>query len=514
MPTAAKRRQHLKVREDQASFAENVQVWMVPMKSDKLWMALIILLLLTPSVASIPSSVILDQIDNCAPVALEGVQIEGDLILAGLKLCEKCCNGSHKPGDVPVNSNISISNSTFQGKVNLEGARFQRTVEMKGNVFLGETSFKDAQFFQNCSFDRSSFPKGVDFSGCDFWKQAAFESARLAEASFKDTNFSRDANFGRSTFAGYASFENAAFYKTASFYEVQFLGEAYLRGAKFYGNKARFAGAAFNGVTSFSEARFNEAIFNMARFASEARFMNASFLGKASFLGTDFEGEALFYRANFSSQIDLTACTFQRLFLHWNVIRERLKVDGNGEIFKKMIENYKRLGWLADNSECYIDQRHWIMEKKPWTDPSKAADIFLESYCGYGSRPERTLCWIIPVIIFFGLVYWKNGGIVRIKKPDLDSGKVKIMARKEGDDAYQIEFIVPPPEKDKSRAKSLLRSLWFSFLIFSRRDTWEMHADGEMGRWMVWERRLGLVLFTIFTYYVGKLFLSYFTPSP
>jgi uncharacterized protein YjbI with pentapeptide repeats len=477
-------------------------------------MALIILFFLTSSADSITSSVILDQIDRCSPVTLDGVQIEGDLILDGLKPCEECNSSSLKPGEILIDSNFSIRNSTFLGKVSLQGAKFQKSVDMNGNVFLGETSFKGAHFLQNCIFDRSSFSKGADFSGCHFRKLASFESSRLSEASFKDTDFSMDANFGRSTFTGFASFENAVFNKTANFYEAQFLGDAYLRGAKFYGNKARFASAVFNGVASFSETRFNEAIFNEARFASEARFMNANFLGKASFLGTNFEGEALFYKANFSSQIDLTACTFQQLFLHWNVIRDKVKVDANGNIFKNMIDNYKRLGWLADNSECYIDQRHWIMEKKPWMDPSKAADIFLESYCGYGSRPERTLCWIIPVIILFGLTYWKNGGIARIKKPDLESGKVKIMARKEGENAYLIELITPQPERDKSQAKSILRSLWFSFLIFSRRDTRDMHAEGNMEYWIIWERRLGLVLFTIFTYYVGKLIISYFTPSP
>lgn len=511
-----------------------------PMKSDPIkieWlsMVLIIFLLLTPPADCLSSGSILDLIEKCSPVILDGVQIDGDLVFDNLNPCEECCNGT-KQGKVLVKSNITVRNCTFLGKVSLQEAEFQKMVEMKDNIFLGDVSFKGAHFLQKCSFDRSSFSGGADlsdcqffqdasfdrcsfdarsiFSRCHFWKLASFESARLGETTFKEANFSIDADFGRSIFAGCASFENAAFHRTANFYDTQFMDEAYLRGAGFHGNKSRFARAVFNKAAIFSEAIFKEATFAEARFAGEARFMNASFLGKTSFVGTDFKGEALFYKANFSSQIYLTECSFQQLYLHWNAIREKLKIDANGEIFNKMIENYKRLGWLADNKECYLDQRHWLMEKKPWTDPSKAADIFLESYCGYGSRPERALFWIIPIVIFFGLIYWWNGGVVRINKPDLESGKARIMARRERDDIYLIEFIVPPPARDASQAKSFLRSVWFSFLIFSSRDRQNMQAEGEMERCMAWEQRLGLVLFTIFTYYVGNLIISYFTPSP
>lgn len=278
--------------------------------------------------------------------------------------------------------------------------------------------------------------------------------------------------------------------------------------------KAYFFDTDFFDTVSFSESIFRDSFFNNARFIGNALFLNSSFLGPVRFLGSNFEQDALFYKANFSSDIILDGCAFDKLVLHWSAIRDHIVLNENAEsIFNKLIGNYKTLGWLADANECYFDLRKWKQEKTKWTAITKVPDIFLENYCGYGTRPLLALFWIVPIILIFGFVYWLNGGISQTSRPDLAREKLNLIARKLSEEAFQIEYLPPEPKKDVSPYKSLARSIYFSFLVFASRDAGNMQTDGRVSSWVAWERRLGLALFTIFTYYVGKYIISYFMPG-
>ena len=109
------------------------------------------------------------------------------------------------------------------------------------------------------------------------------------------------------------------------------------------------------------------------------------------------------------------AATYSKLVLHWNSIRNRIKPDET--IYRDLIENYKGLFWISDVNGCYFDFRQWKQSTKPWTDITKIPDIFLELYCGYGTKPLNTLFWIGLFILLFGIYYWSKGGINKIIKP-------------------------------------------------------------------------------------------------
>jgi uncharacterized protein YjbI with pentapeptide repeats len=489
-----------------------------------------------PVGSKVSSESILNQILDGQSVIYDGVEIGGDISLSSLNLLngKLDTNGSSSHLQI-VNSSISITNSTFKGKFSLPGVFFKKPVKLNDNTFKedanlegavfqnkssfnyskfeGVASFSRSYFYEVAHFENCKFEEESSFSGSIYKKDARYSGAKFSDTSFKDAFFSGNTIFGDTKFMKYATFENSTFLKSASFNKASFMEKSDLFSSRFVG-KAYFFDAAFFDTVSFSESFFRDSFFNNARFIGNALFLNTSFLGPVSFLGSNFEQDALFFRANFSSKITLDGCTFDKLVLHWSAIRDHLVLNENAEsIFNKLIGNYKTLGWLADANECYFDLRKWKQERTEWTAITKVPDIFLENYCGYGTRPLLAVFWILPVILFFGFMYWLKGGISQTSQPDLARDKLNLIARKLSEKTFQIEYIPTEPKKDASPYKSLARSIYFSFLVFASWNVGNMQTEERAKSLVAWERRIGLALFTIFTYYVGKYIISYFMPG-
>jgi uncharacterized protein YjbI with pentapeptide repeats len=477
----------------------------------------------------IASDTILNQLRNDQPVTYDHVEIIGDLIL---DLSRDGMGGEETPKT--VNSTIIISNSTFHGKINFDRAHFKKPVVMEGNLIEGEAHFRNASFLNQSSFGstdfratasfeganfsqealfkRCTFEEGAVFYGSVYTKEANFDWAKFTNAYFQKSQFGGCARFGRAIFQESANFEDSRFLDNAIFNQAEFFGKAFLGGVKFDGRRTYFTQANFHDSASFSGSIFSDVYFNDAKFVEEAAFLNCSFDGNVRFSNTQFQKDAIFYQAKFSSNLNLDGCSYYKLILHWNSIRNHLKPDE--KIYDSLIKNYKNLFWISDVNECYFDLRNWKQSMKPWTDITKIFDVFLEWYCGYGTRPQNTLFWIGLVSLLFGLYYWSKGGVYQIQTLALGRDKILLTAKKVSEDTFQVEHI-PKPKKELSRIRSLLSSLKFSLFVLAQKNTDDIET--EKGIWpqiVELERWLGRGLFVIFGYYVGSLVVSYFTPLP
>ena len=145
---------------------------------------------------------------------------------------------------------------------------------------------------------------------------------------------------------------------------------------------------------------------------------------------------------------------------------------------------------------------------------TKIPDIFLELYCGYGTKPLNTLFWIGLLILLFGIYYWSKSGINKIIKPG-QSERILLVAKKVSDCTYNIEYTPEVIHEKSSYLRSFLLSLKFSLFTMASKNAEDLKVN-ESINWRIVEaeRWLGRGLFVIFMYYVGSLVTSYFTPHP
>jgi uncharacterized protein YjbI with pentapeptide repeats len=479
--------------------------------------------------SKVSAEIVINQLRNDQHVIYDHAEIVGDLILEphnGDKKSQKFKNF--------LNSTINITNSIFRGNIDFEGVTFnepviiedtvfKRSVSFQGASFLdlsrfnsttyqGGADFEQAKFHRDASFKNSSFQGHSNFNGTLFMGEANFDKANFDAVSFTNSQFDGYARFGKDVFRESSNFEGSKFSDNASFNQAQFLGKAFLGWTRFDGKRTYFTEADFRDSASFSGSGFNELYFNKANFGEDATFLNSSFEGNASFSDTRFQKDALFYRANFNSNVKLDGCDYGRLVLHWSLIRDHLAP--NEPLYNSLIKNYKNLMWISDVNECYFDLRHWKQTATSWTDFStKISDLFLEYYCGYGTRPLNTLFWIGCAVTIFGLYYWRNGGAKRVHECSMAG--TMIIAKKVSEDTYRIEHI---PEKTKNQLLPFmlpLLSFEFSLRVLANWNTDDLKINQAVNEQIVeGERWIGRVLLFIFMFYMGSLVISYFTPQP
>ena len=323
----------------------------------------------------------------------------------------------------------------------------------QGRAYLGDSSFLAASFTgttfrQPAVFDWALFQGPVSFVDAQFDKDASFNSVDFHDVDFNysvfngysffyQSRFFGDASFSDVTFAGMSDFSSAAFRRAAYFLRSRFDGGASFADASF-AELAQFGLVKFQGLSSFSNATFvGEANFALARFSDAAYFSEARFLGTALFGLTKFEDMVTFQEARFEgdlnfkggsvpdllfdkaklgriSRIILNNTYISRFRARWVDIEDH--VAWEPEAYLALVENYRRLGWSADEDDCYYHYRRLDQAAKTW-GWSKAIDILAWLFCGYGVRPGYAVTWSLLTILCFSLVFWRGGGIRRSSKP-------------------------------------------------------------------------------------------------
>jgi hypothetical protein len=298
---------------------------------------------------------------------------------------------------------------------------------------------------------------------------------------------------------------------------------------------AYFYKVVFRDSTSFSGSQFGQTNFINARFFEIASFVNSSFLGNISFRKTEFENDAHFYRASFNSKVDLMDCSYGRLFLHWDTIKDQIdfaKNKNSEDLYQRLADNYKNLGWGEDYGDCFHDMLHWKKELTPvwfsympqwipWIGAiqlpnlNRLSDEIREWVSDYGTKPFQPILRIgfivLLAILVFGFFYWIIGDI----RQDDGSELVTMTATRLSEDTYRIEYVQPKSKNHGFFLGSLGLSIYFSFLTFASRDTRRFKANKCVNWWIALERHMGPILLSIFMLYYLNLLgrvQSYFIP--
>ncbi len=340
-----------------------------------------------------------------------------------------------------LNSTLSITGSTFLGRVDFRGTRFQEPVNMSGSVFKENVVFTGAEFNKSASFNDSQFENEAQFGLAEFKGPTYFQGADFkSETNFGNARFNGSSNFGnsafkkaiftKSVFKENAYFSGSEFQDIAWMNSITFEKEAHFDFSLFLG-KANFKGSIFNGSrlrrsTSFLEVKFlDDALFGGSRFAKDvtfqeahfledADFQSASFRDDADFQGVSFRGDAIFWEANFNRSLYLGGAKFSRFKARWQDLQGHLVF---GEIlFQSLIKNFKDMGRTQDANDCYYEYR--VIQSKDLAPWPKLIDTISWLSCGYSVRPSHTVLVCLAVILLFGSFFWLGKGIESI-----DQGK-------------------------------------------------------------------------------------------
>jgi len=263
----------------------------------------------------IQASEILAKIQRGEDVEYDGVIVDGDLELSGLKLPTEHVERTEIEKHLElsderrvIGSKISIANSEVRGEVDLSNARCLEPIAFNGVKFEGKASFQEAEFGGTADFGGSEFAGDASFLGARFSGDADLSESRFGgDASFLGARFSGDANFGGSRFGKFADFSTSVLGGGASFERAEFAGEADFEVAEF-GGDADFSRAVLSGYANIQRAEFDgEADFSGAKFRGEAEFQGTQFGGDAKFQRAEFGGDADFEDAQFGKSADFSA---------------------------------------------------------------------------------------------------------------------------------------------------------------------------------------------------------------
>ena len=374
----------------------------------------------------IQASEILAKIERGEPVEYDGVIVEGDLDISELDLPTEHVDRTEPEfrsglSEVlkVVRSQITITNSEIRGKVNFSNARVQEPINFSLTKFTGRNAdFMGAEFSGNAYFGISKFTGG-------------------------------DTNFGRAKFTGgSADFMGAEFGGNAYFWDAEFGGNAYFWDAEFGGN-ASFSDAEFGGDTNFRRAKFTgrHAYFWEAEFGGDAYFEEAEFGGGAYFESAKFTGGyAYFEGAKFDVVLNIDNIKFNRLYITWESIKDRLIYSG--PVYLALIKNFKVIERFNDADDCYYAYRKESQTQKKWySEKNRLIDFLIRGYnwisttikriseyfgwinnyppftwihrfnwsklldclgfvsCGYGVRIQPIILWVLGSVLGFTLLY-------------------------------------------------------------------------------------------------------------
>jgi len=169
---------------------------------------------------------------------------------------------------------------------------------------------------------------------------AFFAGARFSDlAEFKDCHFPAGVDFKESDFGIDATFCNTSFGQQADFTASNFLGFADFCGSNFACD-ADFSNSGFRGPADFSRATFSEKInLHDAQFRKNVHFESSKI-----------------------NKINLTQTRYEWLFLKWNSINH---LDFDDGAYQTLIDNYKKLQWQADSSDCSSTYLEAIVQAAP-----------------------------------------------------------------------------------------------------------------------------------------------------
>jgi uncharacterized protein YjbI with pentapeptide repeats len=352
---------------------------------------------------------ILAKIERGEDVEYDGVIVEGDLDITGLKLRTvhvERTEGEKQLGLTDerkvISSQITIADSEIQGKANFTNAHFEKPVSFGGAKFTGgDADFRRAEFARGIAdFRRAEFARGIaDFRRAEFGGDADFGGAKFTGGC---------AYFGRAEFGEYAYFEGAEFGGYVSF-----------GGAKFTGEYAYFGRAEFSGYADFGGAEFGgDAIFRGAEFGGDADFGGAKFTSEdVSFEDTKFADPA--------SQE--AACRIAKRMMEEKGNKQKADYYFFRETEAIRIQNgIKGIGREKYPAPANIRGRLSQLRDKIYLLPSKIKRfliydvleyVFIQRVFGYGVRPFNVAkAWLI-VVFTLGVVYWAGAGVVRGDEP-------------------------------------------------------------------------------------------------
>jgi uncharacterized protein YjbI with pentapeptide repeats len=420
----------------------------------------------------IQASEILAKIERGEPVEYDGVIVEGDLDISELDLPTEHVDRTEPEfrsglSEVlkVVRSQITITNSEIRGKVNFSNARVQEPINFSLTKFTGRNAdFMGAEFSGNAYFGISKFTGGdtnfgrakftggsADFMGAEFGGNAYFWDAEFGgNAYFWDAEFGGNASFSDAEFGGDTNFRRAKFTgRDAIFVGAKFTGgNVYFEEAEFGGN-AYFGDAEFGGDTNFRRAKFTgrHAYFWEAEFGGDAYFEEAEFGGGAYFESAKFTGGyAYFEGAKFDVVLNIDNIKFNRLYITWESIKDRLIYSG--PVYLALIKNFKVIERFNDADDCYYAYRKESQTQKKWySEKNRLIDFLIRGYnwisttikriseyfgwinnyppftwihrfnwsklldclgfvsCGYGVRIQPIILWVLGSVLGFTLLY-------------------------------------------------------------------------------------------------------------
>ena len=310
---------------------------------------------------------ILKQIENGEDISLENVRIIGVFNLTKIEL-----------KTVPVaRAEWEIKYADLEGELKIvERLKIERLKIVESEIAIINSIFED-----DVDTSRIQFRKKVDFSATTF----------LGESDFKGADFRGNADFGYADFSGDAYFQYVDFRGVTSFLSADFRGNADFWYANFSGD-ADFIGADFSG---------------------DAYFTDADFTGYATFDSTELN-KVSFTGATFTS-VSLDESEFNQMRVEWSALKDALSADGL--TYLRLIKNFRGIEQFEDADAAYYQYRRLSQANKKWSF-SKLGDVFIWVTCGYGVKPHYTIGLALVLILLFALIYWRGGGIMRLKEGD------------------------------------------------------------------------------------------------
>lgn len=404
----------------------------------------------------------------------------------------------------------------FNNNADFQRSNFNNAANFNESIF-NNADFQQSNFYGPANFGVSTFNNAADFSKSTFYNATDFSGSIFNDiADFQQSNFYGPANFGVSTFnrAGFyrSTFNNAAYFRESIFNDIADFSESTFNDkVDFYDStfkltifsKSTFNGYTnfgftfFNGTTSFSRSTFNnaadfrESIFNdISSFIGKEGFCGSTFNNTVDFSESTFNNAAYFSESTFNNAADFSESDFEDIdYLKVPEKSENIFTDGKTcELFRRSYNNFAR---YKDADNIYYNSRKKSMDKES-SSLSKITDFLSWITCGFGTKLEFTVLWIIGIICFFALVYrirYTTSVIVGVKN--------KI----EPDRVYYTEYgIYRSSEEDKTEKSevSFLECLCFSINTFTRLGTPNWHPSTKLWYAVTIEGILGWVMLAIF----------------
>lgn len=349
---------------------------------------------------------------------------------------------------------VIIIGSLDSARLNLsESENGERIINVP--IFISNSTINDNVSFYNIIFHKPVYFRNTTFKGHSDFRYSIFSNG----ADFRLSKFDKDANFLYSIFKGDAFFLSTIFVQDANFWETYFENDV-----------------------DFGSARFERnAIISFATFNGYGFFNNCTFLKK----------------------IDLYETKFSKLEIRFETIKNHLNYNEN--IYEKLVENYKSLGWYHDSNECYFYYRD-EKQRNAELGWAKLTDIIAWLSCGYGVRPSYTIGMSLVLVMLFGLLYWLGNGINR--SDACDRGKDKVLVRNTIKEfGRSANNIGSKCRKTLMTKISLNDAFYYSAIVFISQPHPNWHPKRKWRYLVLIEDILGWLMLALFIATLGKVMI-------